>query len=268
MSSHSRPSREDDGPTVGSGSPPEDESANSARKRARPALINGPSLRAAPFLPGCDPAVKQLLTDRQRHQLLAIAACLRLPPRTQLYEAQAEAGSIWIVESGVVKSYRDLRSGRRQVMGFLFGGDIFGLAEDGVYVNSTKAVTDVVVYRLPAQALTDILRRDPELEFQFLCKVVHEMRVLQRRSILVARRDAPGRLAMCISLMARNAQATDLEIPLPMSRVDIADYLNLTPEAVSRASRQLVRGGIIAFPNRRAVRILDRARFNHLAHES
>ena len=53
-----------------------------------------------------------------------------------------------------------------------------------------------------------------------------------------------------------------------MSRADIADYVNLTPEAVSRASRQLVRSGIIAFPHRRAVRILDRNRFNRLVHDA
>jgi CRP-like cAMP-binding protein len=241
--------------------------AGQSRKRPRPSLVTGPSLRAAAFLPSSEPAVKQLLTERQRHQLLAIAACLRLPPRTQLYEAQRTASSIWIIESGVVKSYRDLRSGRRQVMGFLMAGDIFGLAENGLYVNSTRSVTDLVLYRLPAVALADVLRRDPDLEFQFLCKVVHEMRVLQRRCILVGRRDAAGRVAMCIDMLARSEHASAAEIPLPMKRSDIADYLNLTPEAVSRASRQLVRSGIIAFPHRHAVRILDRTRFNRLVQE-
>ena len=267
MSSHHRSVRGDAGPQAGHPTSGADRSAQQPRKRTKPALVTGPTLRAAPFLASGEPAVRQLLSDRQRHQLMAIAACLRLPPRTVLYEAEGDANSIWIVESGVVKSYRDLRSGRRQVMGFLFAGDLFGLAEDGQYVNTTKSVTDVVIYRLPAEMLVSILRTDPDLEFQFLCKVVHEMRVLQRRSVLVARRDAAGRVASCIQLLAKSTHATDAEIPLPMSRADIADYLNLTPEAVSRASRQLVRSGIIAFPHRHVVRILDRNRFNHLVHE-
>jgi len=238
-----------------------------ARKRKKTSPIAGPSLLAGPFGHSGSGAVTQLLTDRQRQQLAAVAASLRLPSGTSLYEQQSQAGSIWIVDSGVVKSWRILADGKRQVTAFLFAGDLFGLAENGHYVNSTKAVTAVTLYRIAVDVLTDILRRDPELEFQFLCKMAHELRELQRRSIIVGRRDAPGRLAMFIAMLAREQTGTDVTshtIPVPMSRMDIAEFLDLTPEAVSRATRRLKTDGIAIFQNRHAVRIVDRDRFEQL----
>jgi CRP-like cAMP-binding protein len=237
------------------------------RKRKKPASVIGPSLHAHPFTLSSSGAAVQLLTDRQRQQLAAVAAILRLPGKTSLYAADAPAGSIWIVESGVVKSTRELPSGKRQVTAFLFRGDVFGLAENGHYVNATRSVTPVTLYRIASDVLTDILRRDAELEFQFLCKMAHVVREAQRRSIIIGRRDASGRLAMFMSMLARNereSDPTDDVIPVPMSRIDIAEYLNLTPEAVSRATQRLARDGIVAFSGRHTARILDQARFDRL----
>ncbi len=237
------------------------------RKRRKPEPVVGPSLRAHPFGLAESAEMTQLLTDRQRQQLKAVAACLRLPGKTLLYQAETPATSIWIVEHGVVKSTRELPSGKRQVTAFLFAADVFGLAENGKYLNTLRTVTPATVYRIPVDVLTNILKRDPELEFQFLCKMANELRELQRRSIMIGRRDAPGRLAMFVAMLARNEVGTDTTddlIPAPMSRVDIAEYLNLTPEAVSRATQRLARDGIAVFQGRHLVRILDRDRFDKL----
>jgi CRP-like cAMP-binding protein len=196
-----------------------------------------------------------------------VASRLNLPARSKLFESGGEATSIWIVAAGVVKSYRELASGKRQVMGFLFAGDIAGLAENGKYVNTAQATTALTVYRIATGALTDILRRDSELEFLFLCKVAHELRKLQRRAIVTGRRQATGRLAMFLEMLAQH-QADGTEraatIRLPMSRTDIAEYLNLTPEAVSRAITKLGRDGVAVSTDRHSVRILDNDRFNQL----
>ena len=95
----------------------------------------------------------------------------------------------------------------------------------------------MTLYRLPIDALTDLLMNDPELQFQFPAKVTHELRDAQRRAILINRRDAVGRLAMFITLMRRELQLTppnDREVPLPMSRSDIANYLGLSLSLSSR----------------------------------
>lgn len=200
--------------------------------------------------------------------MLSIATRLQLPPRTILYREGSPMDSVYVVSEGVVKTYRDLPSGKRRIAAFLFASDLFGLAENGRYLNTAQAITRVTLYRLPSDQLTDVLRRDADLQFQFLCKVTHELREAQRRTILVSRRDAPGRLAMFLRKLGKHLQpnAEDPEvIALPMSRSEIAEYLALSLETVSRASVTLERRGLVAFEGRRSVRILDSARLGKLA---
>jgi CRP/FNR family transcriptional regulator len=239
-----------------------------AKKKAAPSPVVGrPFLRARPFGPSATGGVGQLLTEPQQQQLAALSTVVKIARKTLVYEGETPARSIWIVDSGVVKSYRALANGRSQIMGFLFPGDLFGLAQNGNYVNTTRAVTPVILHRLPREALTEVLRRDPELEFQFLMKAAHELRELQRRAIVVGRRDATGRIAMFMSMLCRNEYGKDVSqrrIRVPMTRSDVAEYLNLTPEAVSRGCQQLARGGILAFPNRHTPQIVDLERFEQL----
>ncbi|HZA35198.1 MAG TPA: Crp/Fnr family transcriptional regulator [Vicinamibacterales bacterium] len=219
-----------------------------------------PSLRAVPFLKTAADTDTIVLTSRQRDQLMLIATRLRLPARTIVYREGAAADSVFAVMEGVVKSYRDLPSGKRELSAFLFQRDLFGLSERGRYVNCTQAVTRVTLYRLSLSQLTLLLKRDGDLQFQFLAKVTHELREAQRRAVLINRRDAAGRLAMFIELMAARRDGStcrELEVPLPMSRTDIADYLGLSRESVSRAARELLRRHLVHFENTHLVRIVD-----------
>src|SRR5207342_1754354 len=100
----------------------------------------------------------------------------------------------------------------------------------------------------PLDILTGTLRHDSDLQFQFLLKVTHELRQTQLQKIVMARRDAEGRLAMFLrSLERRATPPVDSHIDIPMSRSDMANYLGLSLEAVSRASRRLERNGVVAF---------------------
>jgi CRP/FNR family transcriptional regulator len=225
-------------------------------------------MSAVPFLPHVVPGTAPLLTPRQRQQLLGIATRLRVPARLVLYREETEATSIFIVAGGVVKTFRDLPSGRRWVTAFLFRNDLFGLAEKGVYVRTAQAITPVTLYRIKYDALTDMLRRDPELEFQFLCKVTHELREAQRQTIVVGRKDAPGRLAMFIQELEEHTRRPNdggrSVIDMPMSRSDTASYLGLSLESVSRATRALERQGIVKFIDRHRLRILNHTKFDRL----
>lgn len=226
-----------------------------------------PSLRALPFLKAtAENAVR--LTARQREQLMTIGVRMRVPARTVIYREGDPAQAVFVVMEGAIKCYRDLRSGKRALCAFLFSRDLFGLAENESYVNTAQAATEVVMYRLPLPELMTLLKRDGELQFQFLSKILHELRESQRRAVLVNRRDAPGRLSMFLALMAsRQGVATTGEgrIALPMSRSDIADYMGLSLESVSRAAAQLERKGIATFEGRHSVCILDRGRLAKLA---
>jgi CRP-like cAMP-binding protein len=226
----------------------------------------GPSLRAVPFLKVAGSESIELLSETQRQQLLRFASVLVLTPRQIVYRAGSPADSVFIIGEGVVKSFRDLPSGRRRIAAFLFARDLFGLAEAGRYVNTVQTITPARIFQLEVNRLTELFRRDAELEFQFLCKTVHVLRESQHHNIIVARRDAVGRIAMLLRLLEKQSATRwqgDLEIP--MTRSDMANYLGLSLEAVSRASRRLERQGIVDFRDRHKARIVDRQRFEALA---
>jgi CRP-like cAMP-binding protein len=228
-------------------------------------LGTGPSLRAIPFGPGTGEAAG-LLSSQQRSQIATIATSLQLPRGKLIYREGSNAQSVFIIANGIVKLFRDLPSGKRRVMTFLFADDVFGLAQSGRYMNSAQTITPVTLYRMRVATLVDILRGDADLAMQFLCKVTHELREALRHTVIVTRRDALGRVTMFLRMLERDSHlGLDSRIDVPMSRLDAANYLGLSLEAVSRALSELERSGIIAFEGRRIVRVLDRVRFERIA---
>jgi len=229
------------------------------------------AIRAIPFekLTAAGVAT-QLLTDRHRQNLAGLATSLNVQRRTIFYREDTPAEWVFMIARGVVKSYRDLPSGKRHIAAFLFPGDVFGLAENGRFVNTTQAVTRAMVYRIPIDALKDLLLRDADLQFRFLTKVTHQLREAQRHTISVTRHTAVGKVAMFLKMLERDEHwrgdaSGPRSLMVPMTRADIADYLGLSPEAVSRTTSRLVRRGILAFPDRHRVRILDPAALDRLA---
>lgn len=226
-----------------------------------------PSFRAVPFLRSAAPSDAVELTVRQREELAQIAMRVRLPPRMVIYREDAAADWVFAVEEGAVKCYRELPSGKRAVGAFLFAHDLFGLAENGRYLNSAQSITPVTLYRLPVKELILLVKRDADLQFQFLSKVTHELRESQRRALLVNRRDAVGRFAMFITLMGERQDWTaknGCTVPLPMTRSDIASFLGLSLESVCRAAVELERRGLVEFENLHLVRIRDVVRLAKL----
>ena len=229
------------------------------------------AIRAVPFekLTAAGVAT-QLLTERHRRNLTGLATPLTVPRRTIFYREDTPSESVFMIAKGVVKSYRDLSSGKRQITAFLFPGDVFGLAENGRFVNTTQAITRAMVYRIPIDALKDLLLRDADLQFRFLCKVTHQLREAQRHTISVTRHTAAGKFAMFLKMLerdehSRSEPSAPRALLVPMTRTDIADYLGLSPEAVSRTTSRLVRRGILAFPDRHRVRILNPVELDRLA---
>jgi CRP-like cAMP-binding protein len=227
--------------------------------------VDGPSISAISF-ESANGTTRTLLRPEQRRQLLGIATEAQLSPRTMVYRESSPLSHLYVVADGVLKSFRDFPSGRRRVMAFLFPQDIFGLAEDGRYVNNVQSITGARIYQLPVDKLLGLMKRDPDLHFQIICKVVHELRVAQRRAIMVGRHDAIGRMAMFLSMLERIEanQTRHGFILIPMARTDIAEYLGLSPEAVSRACSALTRRGLLKFIDRHAASVTDRPGFDQL----
>jgi CRP/FNR family transcriptional regulator len=228
--------------------------------------LRQPSLSAIPFLKLAGTGPIELLSDAQRQQVRQRATVRDYPARTVVYRAGSPADSVFIIGEGVVKSYRDLASGRRRIAAFLFARDLFGLAEAGHYVNTVQTITPVRAYELHFDALEDLFAHYPGIETQFLCKTVHVLREAQHHNIIIGRRDAVGRFAMLLQLLRKQDPVpSHRDIPLPMSKSDIANYLGLSLEAVVRASRRLERQGIVEFVDRHQIRILDQPRFEAIA---
>ncbi|HVQ15203.1 MAG TPA: Crp/Fnr family transcriptional regulator [Vicinamibacterales bacterium] len=221
-----------------------------------------PALQATPFLPPIRPEAP-LLTDDQRMRLAAIATRVRVAPREVVYREDTAAKSVYIIAEGVVKAFKDMPSGRRWVTAFLFPADVFGLAENGIYVRTAQAVTQALLYQFDTNVLIETLKSDGELQFKFLCKVTHELREAQRQTIAIGRKDALGKLAMFFRQLQKEPKGSR-DIELPMTRSDIASYLGLSLESVSRATRSLQQRGVVCFPNRHMVRIIDQAQFDRI----
>ncbi len=231
-------------------------------------LINGPSIAAVALWGSSKGKRTQLLTDEEKARLSVIASVARFKKGAQIYREGDRADAVFNIAGGVVKAYRALPDRTERISAFLFADDLFGLAEDGKYANSAKAVTAVTAYRLPVSALQSRLRQDADLEFHVICKLCHELRAAQRHAILLGRRNALAKLAMFFQLLehyqaARGERTSGLY--LPMSRSDVADYVGMSLEAVSRSFSTLARRGVIGFSNKRHVKILDRTQLDALA---
>jgi CRP-like cAMP-binding protein len=224
-------------------------------------------LRAAPYLDTAGGEIVRLLTPEQRQQLASIASSMTVPRGRILYREGTTAAAVYFCTAGAVKTFREFRSGRRRVTAFVFADDIFGLAEHGRYLNTAQTIAQTSCYQIPVQVLSAVLHQDPALQHLFVLKLLHEIRESQRRTIVMGRRDATGRFAMFLMMLMRQqpAEAARSVIPLPMTRTDIADYLGHSLEAVSRATTKLVKQGIIAFPGRHQVQVLDPDRLTRLA---
>jgi CRP-like cAMP-binding protein len=229
--------------------------------------LDGPSISCEPLGSPETSADGRRLTADQRQRLARIASPVSFKRGQLLYRQGEPATVVYNIVHGVVSVFRMLPSGRRRVLAFIFAEDLVGLAARGRYVNTARAVTSVSAYRLPLRALDALLRKDASLQYPFFCKVSEELREAQHLAIVLARRDAAGKVASFLHLLEREPTATRAghgRIFIPMSRTDIADHLGLTLESVSRAFAELERRRIVHFPDARHVKVLDRARFRQI----
>jgi CRP/FNR family transcriptional regulator len=233
----------------------------------------GPAIRAIDQWcnPNSSPGLmRQLLTEDERARLAAIASIVRFKKGAEIYRAGDRTDAVFNIVRGVVKAYKMAPDGSEYISAFLFPDDIFGLSEDGQYVNSTKAVTPVTAYLLPVSQLRTRLVKDADLEFHVIAKLCHELRQAQRHAFLLAQRRGVPKIAMFLQFLeqlqtAKKEPASD--IYLPMDRSTISEYVGMSLPAVSRAFRRLTADGIIEFRNRKHVKIVNRLAFEKLAED-
>ena len=155
-----------------------------------------------------------------------------------------------------MRTYKILNDGRRQIGGFYLPGDIFGMQFGDEYPLSAEAMTDTKVLVVKRSALMRWPSRDPRSRKRFLPLTSRELRRMQKRMLLLIK-SAQERVASFLLEMAERVPASPA-IELPMSRQDIADYLGMTIETVSRTFTTLETAATIELPTSRRIVLRNR----------
>ena len=189
------------------------------------------------------------------------------PAKAMLFDQGAQAGSVFNLTEGIVRLYKSLPDGRRQIVGFALPGDFLGLALMDRYGVAAEAVTPVRVCRFARPAFLGYVDERPHLLRRLHEFAGHELSLAQDQMLLLGRRTAEEKVAaFLLNLQSRYSRigTMSVTVPLLMSRQDIADYLGLTIETVSRTLTRLAREKIIVIvPD--GVRLLNAERLHQLA---
>jgi CRP/FNR family transcriptional regulator len=172
------------------------------------------------------------------------------------------ADALFNITEGTVKVYKLLADGRQQITGFLFAGDFVGLSSNDFYVYSAEAITAVSYCRFPRRQLERLLDDFPQMEHRLLRIASNELAAAQNQMLLLGRKSAREKLASFLLMLSRQAERVGrvaTPVQLPMTRREIADYLGLTVETVSRTFTQLRKEKVIHVRRADEVDMIDRA---------
>lgn len=190
--------------------------------------------------------------------LSAIGPVLHFGQDQAIYGEGDAADVFYKVASGVVRTCKFLSDGRRQIDSFHFAGDLFGLEAASAHYLCAEAVRDCAVISYRRRGLEALAANDRTLSRQLFSYAMQSVARAQEHALLLGRRNAVEKVAAF--LVALSDSAADGEfVALEMTRQDIADYLGLTMETVSRTLSQFERAAFIALPTARQVRMKDRA---------
>jgi CRP-like cAMP-binding protein len=180
----------------------------------------------------------------------------------EIYGENEPAEYLYKVISGTVRTYKVLNDGRRQIGAFYLPGDIFGLEVGDAHTFSAEAIVDCKVLVIKRSVLVALAARDNEVARQLWTMTAAELQRAQDHIMLLIK-TAQERVAGFLLEMAKRSAAAN-EVDLPMSRQDIADYLGLTIETVSRTLTQLENSAAIAVPTSRRIVLRNRAALTRL----
>ncbi len=173
---------------------------------------------------------------------------------------------VYIVESGWVKLYRTLIDGQRQVVGFANAGSVLGLESEKLHANSCEAITRVVVRAIPASRLNGLCRSEPALANQILRQISRQLGAAQAQLAIIGAQSAEQKLAaFLLSVSALCDERHDSDFELPMRRRDMAEFLGLRLETVSRKMADFQRRRWIRISEVYRCHILDRSILEALA---
>ena len=195
----------------------------------------------------------------------AILSEFKYKKGTEVYGEAEPAEYIYQVVDGAIHSHKLLSDGRRQIGAFHLAGDIFGLENGAVHRFTTEAIVDTTVRLMKRRSLEHVAESDVTVALNLLNMSTSSLQHAEDHMLLLGRKTSLERVAAFLLEMDRRLTAAGV-LALPMSRRDIADYLGLTLETVSRALSHLHSKGILDFvgQTQRQIVLIDRTQLADL----
>ncbi len=206
------------------------------------------------------------------NQMSALSGIKRkLSKDSTLLHEEDEVKHVYEIVSGTVKTSKLLADGRRQVIGFFGAGEIIGLPVEFAAFYSVEAVTQATILCYPITQLHTVMGQSHGLRKFVFSRVHSELEKHIGHMISLGRKRPKERMATFL-LEYYNKRIdmgfADQVIELPMSRVDISDYLGLTQETVCRVLSHFKRREIITSRNSHEITILDLPSLQRMAQSS
>jgi CRP/FNR family transcriptional regulator, nitrogen fixation regulation protein len=227
--------------------------------------VNGPQPNGqiVTRTPPTEPRVSTCLLTRAIEDMGATMSFLR---DAEIYRESSPASYLYKVITGTVRTFKALSNGRRQIRAFYLPGDIFGVETGQEHAFSAEAVTAAKLRVVERKTIVALAARDNDVAHQLWSLTSRDLKHAQNHVLLLIQ-SAQERVAGFLLEMADRVPAGD-EVELSMPRQDIADYLGLTIETVSRMMTQLEKGAAIALPTSRRVVLRNRSALNRTNAES
>lgn len=219
-------------------------------------------------------AVCGALSDEQLVHLNKIAKRRRIAAGQVIMSDEDQAAFFANVISGVVKLTKTLNDGRQQIVGLLFPPDFLGRAFARNNPYFAEAATDVEICLFPRDAFQSVMKAYPGLEHRLFERTLDELDSAREWMVLLGRKTAQEKVASFLFMLAKRSLMTgcahhgpadEAVFTLPLTRADIADYLGLTIETVSRQITKLKTGGVLQLAGGQALRVPDLSRLGEIA---
>ncbi len=191
---------------------------------------------------------------------LAHASLRRVEAKELLFAEGDAVTHLFRIETGAIALYKVLADGRRQIVGFAYPGDLIGLGARSEHVMNAQAIKATRVRCLPAATLRQAAAKDPTLAMKLYETLACELATTRDLLLTTGQRSALERVAGFLLALSRRNDRNGEEahsIELPMTRMDIGDFLGLTIETVSRTFTKLKHLGLIELPHCSQVRLTD-----------
>jgi CRP/FNR family transcriptional regulator, anaerobic regulatory protein len=200
---------------------------------------------------------------RAVNHVAAVSSLQTKAPGETLFSEGDETDCVFEVVRGMLRLYKLLPDGRRQITGFLSAGHLLGFAPEGVCIYTAEAITEVTLCRYKRTTFERLIDEVPGFAKRLLTAASHELRAAQDQMLLLGRKTATEKVASFLLLIA-GQQGGD-RVDVPMTRSDIADHLGLTVETVCRTITRLKQDRVIELLTPSRIKIVDRGQLEELA---